>query len=137
MITEIAKHAIIIVMLSLIAIIDFKHKEIPTLATTSLIFFSLFITGITGVFSGLLALILALLLLEQDYFGGMADLKVMVAIGILTPVYLRFSIFVVIMLSYGIVWKALNKYYLKETKECAFTPVFLMVYLTLLISGLI
>ena len=79
--------------------------------------------------------ILAIFLLEMETFSGMADVKLVTAIGFMIPNLSLFLIFVVVLLVFSTVYQILMVKLLKKKQgdDFAYIPVLLCVYITLLI----
>ena len=117
-----------------VALIDIKLRSVPAVITTGGIFVMaiLFSNNITF---GVLTFILSWLLIEAEFFSGLADLKIAVFLGLLISNSTAFILFTFLILIYGVFYKIIvKKYFKKETQdEIAFIPVFVVVYLTLVI----
>ena len=122
--------------LVLISLIDLKHKSIPSPLTTGIIFV-LAVVNAPNIIFGLFAFIFGWFLIEADYFSGLADLKTITVLGLMISNIEVFFIMVLLLGVYGIFYKILMLKIIKQKKETAFIPVFLVVYITLLIVGAI
>lgn len=126
-----------------VSVIDWKIKKIPSIFLTGMLFVVAFISMIYSPIAlqlGILGFIMAYLIYEGKYFGGVADIKVFTMICFLISSYNYFLAFIVLTLFFGIVWKSIIKLRLKKDKkeDIAFLPVFFFVFLTLiLLRGLI
>lgn len=125
---------IVLVFLILVSIIDWKFKAVPSVLLTSVIFL-LIILNSQNLLYGISAFILAYMLIEFSYFDGVADLKVMVIIGLMISSLQNFLIFSGLTVFYGIVYKSIYKIRNPKAKDTPFIPVFIFVYLTLYLVG--
>jgi len=119
--------------LLIIAIIDLKVKAIPSMILTGMLFVVVMLHP-ANLFYGISAFIVAFLLYESDFYSGVADIKVMTTLGFLIASTNILFAFIIMILLYGIAWKIIQKRTGKD-KQIAFIPVFLFVYVTLLIIG--
>lgn len=125
---------ILLAYLILISIIDIRHKTLPSPLTTGMLLV-LLIINVSNLSFGIIALVLGLFLLEAEFFTGVADLKVTAMLGLMiNDINIIFTMILLLGL-YGIVYKIFLKYILKAKKEIPFIPVFLAIYITLLLIG--
>lgn len=124
---------IILGMLILIAILDWKTKSVPSVITTALIFSALFINQ--NVLFGLLAFVFGYLLYEFDFFSGVADIKAVTIIGLMVSSVPFFFGFCGITVVIGLFWKIVYKQNNPKAKEVPFIPAILFTYIILLLSG--
>jgi hypothetical protein len=89
---------------------------------------------------GILAFIFGWLLMDgladkEEFFSGVADLKMVVLLGLTANTLGMFLIICVLTVVYGTVYKAVvvNVLKQKEEKDMAFIPVFLFIFITLMI----
>jgi prepilin signal peptidase PulO-like enzyme (type II secretory pathway) len=124
---------VVAVFLLITGIIDWKIRKIPSIFLTGMLFVVAFISisiNPNALSLGVLGFIMAYLLYEADYFGGIADVKIMTMISfMLLNTYWLLASFVLIGV-FGITWKAIMKIRTGE-KECAFLPVFFFVFTAL------
>jgi hypothetical protein len=129
---------IVLFFLFLFSIIDIKYKAIPSIALTSILFFVL-VFYFENLKFGLLSLILAYLLYEAEFFKGIADIKTMSFVGLFCSNFVILSIYFMLILVYGMIWKVSYKYifnkYVTEENEIPFIPVFLFCMITLWVLG--
>lgn len=127
--------------LLIVSVIDWKVKKIPSILLTGMLFVVAFVTINTNkdAFSlGLLGFLMAYLFYEADFFGGVADVKIMVMISMMLMNGFYLLGFFVLIGIFGITWKAIYKIRMKEEKECPFLPVFLFIYIAgLLLGGIV
>lgn len=121
--------------LVLISIIDVKtyDKEkgyIPSIITTLFLIIAFLLTGFDAVFSGILAGLIALLLTDLEFWGGIADFKVFVASGMLFGNPLKMVVFAGCVTIFGFIYKVIILRILKK-KDVAvpFIPVILVAFL--------
>jgi hypothetical protein len=122
---------ILLLFLFFISIIDWKVKKIPSIVLTGMIFLMIIVTS--NIYYGLIAFVMAWLLYEGDFVGGIADVKVITIIGFILTSFFQFSLFIMLIFIYGLVWKILIKWKFRKWKETPFLPVLFFVYLTLFI----
>lgn len=122
--------------LLLFSIIDFKFKAIPSIFLTGILF-ALAVLNADNFYYGILAGLFALLIFEFDFISGIADLKVIIMIGLMFTNFWNLAIFMGLVVVYGTIWKLLIKYILKEKKEIAFIPVLFFTYVSCAVAGLI
>lgn len=120
--------------LLIVSAIDLKVKAIPSIFLTGMIFVVLAINQQYLIF-GILSFVMAYLMYEGEFFGGVADIKIMTLIGLMIPSLYYLFAFIVLLGVYGLAWKGLFKIRLKGLDEVAFIPVFFFCYLTLVILG--
>ena len=124
---------VIAVLILLIAIIDLRFKEIPSILLTGLLFVVIALHP-ANLYLGILTFTLAYLLFEADFFKGVADIKIMTVIGFMLVSLNYFFLFVISIAILGIGWKAIVKYALNE-EEYAFIPVFFFIFIELMLLG--
>lgn len=127
----------LLLMLLMLSIIDIKYKKLPSSLTTSIIFI-LALVNFNNLMFGVLMFIFAYMMMEGltdkgEFFTGVADLKVTVMLGLMiNNIYaLMFLIFLILII--GVVYKIIMMKFLKQKNEIAFIPVFLIVYIILLV----
>ena len=125
-------------LLLIISIIDWKFRSVPSVLLTGILFVVATVSVLTNPMAlsfGILGFIMAYLLFEADFFGGVADIKVMTIISfMLVDIYSLFG-FMLLVGIFGITWKGIIRLRMKEQKEFAFLPVFFFIYITLWILG--
>lgn len=122
---------IIIGMILLIfGIIDWKVKAIPSIFLTAMLFVVAFLYP-ANLWFGIMSFIMAYLLFEAEFFGGVADIKIMTMVGLMISTISWLMLYIGLIMVFGMIWKILIKWRLKHEKETAFVPVFLFVYLAL------
>lgn len=129
---------IVSILLLIISIIDWKFRSIPSVLLTGILFVVATVSVLTNPMAlsfGILGFIMAYLLFEADFFGGVADIKVMTIISfMLVDIYSLFG-FMLLVGIFGITWKGIIKLRIRKEREFAFLPVFFFVYVTLWILG--
>ena len=133
----------IFAFLFIISLIDLKTKKVPAFLTTAIIFIVATVNminlnfGILHLSFGVLAFIFAYLLYELDFIGGVADIKVIVIIGMMIANLSTFFIFITIVMIFGLVYKIIWRYILKkpEGSEIPFIISLWVVYVVLWITG--
>jgi len=134
---------IVFVFLLIISLIDLRTKKVPAFLTTSIIFAIAMVNmvnlnfGILHLSFGLLAFIFAYLLYELKFIGGIADIKVIVIIGMMIAEFSTFFIFITITMIFGLLYKIVWRYILKKSEgsEIPFIIALLGVYVVLWITG--
>ena len=121
--------------LILIVIIDIKthSKEngyIPSVITTLFLIMSLLHGGKEVLFSGVVAGLIALLLTDLEFWGGIADFKVFIASGMLFPNIFDMLIFAGVVTIVGFIFKSVMLH-VKKDKDATipFTPVMLFAFI--------
>jgi len=126
---------IIIGMILLIfSIIDYKVKAIPSVFLTAVLFMIAFLNP-ANLWFGVMAFIMAWMLYELDFFGGIADIKVMTMIGLLISSTGWMLLYIGLIMVFGFAWKMIYKWRMRKAKQCPFVPVFLFVYIAMIILG--
>ncbi len=134
---------VVFVFLFIISLIDLKTKKVPAFLTTAIIFAIAMVNmvnlnfGILHLAFGVLAFIFAYLLYEMDFIGGIADIKVLVIIGMMIAELSTFFIFMAMVMIFGLIYKIIWRYVLKKPKnsEIPFIISLCAVYLILWING--
>lgn len=116
------------------SIIDLKTHAIPSIFLTAGLFM-VAVLNPANLWFGIMGFIMAYLLFEADFFSGIADIKIMAMLSFLVCTTNWFFLMILLTVVYGFVWKALIKWRFKKEKECAFIPVFLIIFLTLAMMG--
>ena len=124
----------LLLALAVMSWIDIKHREFPAPLTSGILFL-VAITNLPHLHFGILAFILAIFLLEMETFSGMADVKLLTAMGFIIPNIGTFLLFVIILLIFSTVYQVLMVKFLNKKRgdDFAYIPVLLLVYITLLI----
>ena len=134
---------IVFTLLFLISLIDLKTKKVPAFLTTALIFTIAMVNmqdinfGLIHLGFGALAFIFAYILYELDFIGGIADIKVIVIIGMMIISLNHFFIFITLIMIIGFAYKLIWRYVLKkpDDAEVPFIISLWAVYSILLING--
>jgi len=135
----IAPQILILVGLYLLVmtLIDIKHKKIPSIFPTSVILILAIYSVTQGyhLIIGLLSFVFAYLLYDFDYIKGVADIKTIVIIGLTLINLKQFFGFMILTVIFGFFYQlALLKFFkYKEKDEIPFLPVFLIVYIILML----
>ena len=126
---------IIVGLFLLIAsIIDWKIRVIPSILLTGMLLVVAFLNQ-GHLFFGVLGFIIAYLLYEAEFFSGVADIKIMVMLSFLIGSANWMLIFILLTVAFGLLWKILIKWRIKHDKNCAFIPIFLFIFITLILLG--
>jgi len=118
-----------LLVIILLSYIDIKKREFPAVLTSGLLFV-VALTKFGNIEFALLSFVLAWFLMEADFFGGVADLKIIVIIGFFITQMGEFFLMTILILIYGVIYKILMVKLIKQKEETAFIPVLLAVYLT-------
>jgi|LGVE01.1.fsa_nt_gb hypothetical protein len=125
----------LLVALVIFSWIDIKKREFPSVLTTAVLFIMLMLR-FDNIEFGVLAFVFGWFLMDIDFFEGTADLKIITMIGLMVSSLGMFFLFMFITLIFGTVYKILMVKVVKQKDETAFVPVFLVVYITMLILEL-
>jgi hypothetical protein len=126
---------IIIGMILLIfSIIDWRVKAIPSIFLTAMLFTVAFLYP-ANLWFGIMAFIMAYLLYEAEFFGGVADIKIMAMVGFMISTTSWMLLYIGLIMIFGMAWKSIYKIRMRRSKQCPFVPVFLFVYIALYILG--
>ena len=129
---------VVLVFLAIVSIIDWKFRKVPSIFLTGMLFVVAFISisqNPNSLNLGILGFIMAYLLYEADFFGGVADIKVMTMISLmLLNTWYLLGLFVLVGI-FGITWKGIVKIRMNKETEFAFLPVFLFIYIAVYMLG--
>lgn len=129
------------IALLIFSIMDVKFKAIPSVILTTCLFL-LLIIRFENLKYGVLAGVFAILIYELTYSNkhqfGMADIKVMIMIGLLIS---TFSGFIVYLVTFGFIqlmYIIYCNYMLnKKDGDLPFIPMFLALYIGLAVGGIV
>jgi len=121
-------------LLLIFSIIDWKVSAIPSIFLTAVLF-TIAVLNPANLWFGAMAFIIAYLLYEADFFGGVADIKIMTMIGFLLSTTNYLFLFIALTVVFGFIWKVLIKWRMKKEKECPFVPIFWFIYIVLYMLG--
>ena len=122
---------IVLGFLLMVSLIDWKIKVLPSVLLTSMLLVVAFVNP-ANLWFGIMGFIVAWMLYELDYFSGIADIKVMTTIAFMLSTTNMFLLFMFLTVFFGLVWKVLIKWRLSHEKDVAFLPVFLFIYIALI-----
>jgi len=130
---------VMIVFLVILSIVDLKtfNKEkggIPSFFTTAFMILMLVLSGIGGLYYGVLAGLLALFFVDIGLFKGIPDIKIFVGIGLTFHQLFPFLIFAMVMLICGMVMQKMILKFTKVEKENGEMPYIPVMFLAYLIS---
>jgi hypothetical protein len=130
---------IILGFLIVISILDWKFRAIPSILLTGFLFVAVALNP-SNIVYGLLGGIIAILFWEIDIIRGLADIKVISIIAMLISSLNMMFLFIFLICFFGLIWVGVIKfsnwaYFKRDENECAFIPVLLLCYVTLLIMG--
>lgn len=132
---------VVLAFLFIVSIMDIKARAVPSILLTAFIF-AVAVLNPNNLHLGILGGIMALLLHEADFYRGVADIKIFATISFMLPTVYTLFIFIIFVMVGGMIWKIGWTYqYGKEKKkapdELPFIPVFLAVYIALMIMGVV
>lgn len=124
---------IAVIFLMVLSIIDIKtfNKHdgiIPAMITTCFIIFMLIPNPQQAIIYGVFGALISLLLVDIDFFKGIADVKVLTAVAMTFNNLYSFVIFVIIMLACSIGVQILIKKFAKKLKYMPLIPVIFFLY---------
>lgn len=130
---------VVLGILILSSYLDLKYKAVPSVLLTGLLFI-VAIMRIESLHYGILAGIFAWLIkdLISDFNGlefGMADIKILMIIGLLIPTMNFFLIFIGIFSLFQFVYTLVWQWKVGGEIERPFVPCLLAVYIALLLIG--
>ena len=134
---------VVFALLFMISLIDLKTRRVPAFLTTALIF-TIAMVGMVNISQGMirlsfgvLAFIFAYMLYELDFIGGIADIKVIVIIGMMIISINHFFVMVAMIMVFGFIYKIVWRYVLKkpEGSEVPFIIALWGVYVVLWVNG--
>jgi len=125
---------IVLGFLMIISLIDWKFRVLPSVMLTAFLFVVAFLNP-ANLWFGAMGFIVAWMLYELDYFSGVADIKVMTMIAFMLSTTSIFLGYILLVAFFGFVWKVLIKWRMKKETEVAFLPVFMFIYITLMMLG--
>jgi len=128
---------VVLAFLVVVSVIDLKVKRVPSILLDGFLFAIAFITISSqpqALSLGLLGFIASYLLYEANFFHGIADIKVFTMISFMLINSYHLLGFLVLVMFFGIIYKSVVKIRTKDN-ECAFLPVFLATYITMVMLG--
>ena len=112
---------------------DLKTREIPAIFTTGVIFF-IAVINIGHLEFGIISFIFAWMLYEAEFLEGIADVKMITALGLMVFTLHGLIAMVMILAVVGASYTACLKAFTK-IREIPFTPMILITYAGLWIIG--
>jgi Flp pilus assembly protein protease CpaA len=123
------------VVLIIFSLMDIKVRAIPSILLTGMLFVVAFI-NVANLWFGIMGFMMAYLLYESGFFGGVADIKVMALLSFMVNTTNWLLLLILLTCIYGFCWITFVKIRVRDKdNETAFVPVFLFVYGTLLFLG--
>jgi hypothetical protein len=123
----------------LVSLIDWRFKAIPSVLMTGMLFVVAFVSTVlineTTLLFGVLSFIFAKLISELDEHRGMADTKATVIIGFMLASWQGFIQYIVILIFLQMAYTFVMRTWIYKKGEFPFLPLYLIVYIILLISG--
>ena len=135
---------ILLVLLGILSIIDWKFKQVPSIFLTGILFvtmvinlFQYFPTPTFPIATGLTFFVFAWLLYEADFIGGIADVKIITIIGLMLFSARWIFVTIIMIMLFGIVYQSIFRFVLKKPKtdKIPFIPCLFAVYVALFICG--
>lgn len=126
---------VVLVLFLIIVIFDLKTREIPAIFTTGVIFF-ISVINISQIPYGIIAFVFAWMLYEAEFLDGIADVKMITALGLMLFNLIGLISLVIMISIVGSIYTAGLKSFTK-IKEIPFTPIILLSYIGLWIMGVI
>lgn len=123
------KFGIVFVILIILSILDYKHKQVPSVLTTGLILITLLLSNsFQNIYFAMVMLVMGIALYEFDYFKGIADIKCFVVIGLTMASIIHLIAFIVALVGLSILLQAFLKISKKEVKEMPYIPLITASY---------
>lgn len=129
---------IVLGFLIFISILDWKFKAIPSVFMTGMLLV-VAIINYENLWIGVLAYIFAILLSDFEPEGsqrGLADTKSTVLVGLMLSTILDFMFFMVLIALFQFIYLFVVRKFIKDY-EVPFIPVYLIVYIIMLIGGVL
>ena len=130
---------VVLGVLILASFLDLKYKAVPSVLLTGMIFTVLLLRPdnlLFGVIAGVFAWIIRDLISDvAEMEFGMADIKIMIIIGLLlanfTSLMIMIGAFSIFQFAYTVIWR----WQVNKDEEMPFIPCLLAVYIALLLVG--
>ena len=116
------------------SLIDWKFKALPSILLTSMLF-AVAVLNPANLWFGIMMFIVGYMLMEADFFSGVADLKILTMLGFMIHTTNYMFGLILLTVIFGFIWKVLIKWRFRNDKDVAFIPVFFFIYLTLFLLG--
>jgi len=134
---------VVLVLFIFLSFIDVKVKEVPSFFLTSMILLVLLVNtydmyyGLAHLYFGVCAFIFAWMLYEMDFIGGMADIKLLVVIGLMITNPLTFLLFMIVTGIVGFSYKIIFRFgfKIKSGLEIPFIPAITIIFLIMWVIG--
>lgn len=128
-----------LIALSVIDFLTYNKKSgyIPAILTTIFLILAVIIAGEKSIFIGIVISLIALFFAEQDLFGGIADLKILIASGILFPNLFSMLTFAVIVSVVAVAVKSFIYFKITKKRNWKFPFIPLMLISFIITIGLI
>jgi len=120
---------VVALLLSIVVGFDIKKHQVPAILTTSIILV-LSIVNMDHLQFGAIAFVFGWLLYEFEFFEGLADVKVITAIGLMCSSLFGIFALIILVTIYGTIYRTAFGLILKK-KAIAFTVPLLLIYLTM------
>jgi hypothetical protein len=134
---------VVLIMLSIVSIIDFFTKKIPSALLTGMVFMVAIVNmaevtfGMIHLAFGILAFLFAWMIYEVSFIGGMADVKIIALLGMMINSIPNFFIMIGFIMVFGFLYKLFWRFIMKkqDKEEVPFLPCLLIVYILLYTGG--
>lgn len=125
-------------ILTVIDILTFNKKSgsIPAVITTLFLILTFALSPFPqGLYIGVVAFLIGIMFVDLDLFGGVADLKIIVALSFTFLSLIDFIFFALAVTFFSTIYKYSIKKYITKGKErdIPFIPVYLIAYLVMLL----
>lgn len=128
---------VLLLVLGIVAIIDWKFNAVPSVFLTGILFFTLVLNTENLAFGVLAGLLMLIVYDIDDKRIGVADFKVMAIIGLMISTLHGFIAFTIIFLVFQFAYVVVMKSFVKRKGEYPFIPCLYAVYIALWIIGVI
>lgn len=130
---------IIFGVLILASYLDIKYKAVPSVILTSMILAVLLLRP-ENIYFGVVAFVFAILIkdLINDVAGldfGVADIKILIVMGLLISNLANLLLLIIIFLVYQFVYTLLWRKFVSKEDEMPFIPCLTAVYITMALVG--
>lgn len=126
---------VVLILFSMVVAFDLKTRKIPSIFTTGIILF-IAVININHISYGVIAFIFAWMLYEAEFLDGIADVKLITALGLMIPDVWGIISLVAGITIVGAIYTSMIKSFTK-IKEIPFTPIILAAYIGLWYAGII
>jgi len=130
---------VVLGVLVLASFLDLKYKAVPSVLLTGMIFAVLLLRPDNLLF-GIIAFVFAIMIrdLISDVAGmefGVADIKILVIMGLLLTNFASLMIMIIMFLIFQFAYTVVWRWKVSKTEEMPFIPCLLAVYVALILVG--